>query len=236
MIDANKQDNEVRKMSDILLSLEEQVKLLVKTISANDLNNKLILDRLNKLVATPLPSVVVAPPPPPSATKEPVVYSISPSMSDVNKAVLVPRKSPEPKPTPVKKTDVAKPIVTSRSVVAGPAQNTRPVAKATKSSNGEQGKIPVSQRVIDQNGKDIFLVDIVITDTATGEIAAKSKTSAAGKWYAYLGDGTYTVHMSKVINPETEHKIESRQQIEVNTEQKALQLPTATINRSPDAI
>lgn len=44
-------ETETRKVSDILLSLEEKIIVLMKSISLNEMNNKLILDRLNKLVS-----------------------------------------------------------------------------------------------------------------------------------------------------------------------------------------
>jgi len=43
-------EKESRNASDILLSLEEKVLALTQLIVVNDMNNKLILDRLNKLL------------------------------------------------------------------------------------------------------------------------------------------------------------------------------------------
>lgn len=42
--------NELRKVSDVLFSIEEKLITLMGTLSVQDMNNKLILDRLNKLL------------------------------------------------------------------------------------------------------------------------------------------------------------------------------------------
>ena len=48
MTDSSNKEN--RSSSEILISLEEKINLLIKVISASDMNSKLMLDRLNKLV------------------------------------------------------------------------------------------------------------------------------------------------------------------------------------------
>lgn len=196
---------ETRKVSDILLSLEEKIILLIKTISANDMNNKLILDRLNKLLAqgnqnTISPKVETKP-----AEPVKVVHSAQPLL-EVSEEPVKPRKQFSLQPI----EEVA----------------TEKVKKEKSAS-----KIPVGQRVTDNNGKDLFMADVVITDLDTNEVVTKVKTNAVGKWQAYLSSGRYSVNITKIVDPNTLHKIESLQEIEVTPQAKSLQLPVIIIKR-----
>jgi hypothetical protein len=197
---------DTRKVSDVLLSLEEKVLLLIKTVAANDLNNKLILDRLNKLLSqgnegSAVPLKVETKP------AEPVKVIVPPTpMVEVSDEPIKPRKQFTMQPIEE----------------FAPAKN-----KKDKSAS----KIPVGQRVTDNNGKDLFMADVVITDLDTNEIVTKAKTNAVGKWQAYLSVGNYSVHISKIVDPNTLHKIESMQEIEITPQAKSLQLPVIIIKR-----
>jgi hypothetical protein len=202
---------ETRKVTDVLLSLEEKIILLIKTISANDMNNKLILDRLNKLVSQGNVSV--------PTTAETV------KVSESSKTITAPNQSPielSEEPVKPRKQFTFQPIIESANTASSSSKE-----KKEKSVS----KIPVGQRITDNNGKDLFMADVVVKDLTTGEVAAKLKTNAVGKWQAYLGAGNYSVHVSKITDANTMHKIESLQEIEVNAQAKSLQLPLIIIKR-----
>lgn len=195
---------DTRKVSDVLLSLEEKIILLTKTVAANDLNNRLILDRLNKLLGNEGNTVPLKVETKPA---EPVKVVVPPaSMVEVSDEPIKPRKQ----------------------FTMQPIEEVAPVKNKKDKS---VSKIPVGQRVTDNNGKDLFMADVVITDLDTNEVITKVKTNAVGKWQAYLSVGNYSVHISKIIDPNTLHKIESMQEIEITPQAKSLQLPVIIIKR-----
>ncbi len=205
----NQDNQEPRKITDVILSLEEKITLLIKTIAANDMNNRLILDRLNKLVnQTTIPSL------PAAQLLQPNQYSntpinVGPPSVEISQEPFISRKGVVPK-------ELAPP----------PPKD----EKKVKAAQANLNKIPVGQRITDNTGKDLFMANVVITNIANGE-EFKCKTNAAGKWQAYLSVGKYSVMISKVIDALTLQKIESLQHIEIDPKMKALQLPTAIITR-----
>jgi hypothetical protein len=195
-----------RKVSDILLSLEEKVLQLIKTVAANDLNNRLILDRLNKLLAQGV-----------ETNTGPLKVETKPAEPA---KIVVP-------PTPVVEVS-DEPIRPRKQFTMQPIEEVAPVKNKKEKS---VSKIPVGQRVTDNNGKDLFMADVVITDLDTNEVVTKAKTNAVGKWQAYLSVGNYSVHISKIVDSNTLHKIESMQEIEITPQAKSLQLPVIIIKR-----
>lgn len=198
---------ETRNATDILLSLEEKILLLIKTISAHDMNNKLILDRLNKLLAQNQGAL-------------PVVTS-----SKVETKPVEPPKVVQPSPPSLKVSE--EPVKPRKQFTMQPLEG----LAEEKTKKDKSSKIPVGQRVTDNNGKDLFMADVVITDLETNDIVTKVKTNAVGKWQAYLSVGKYSVHISKIVDPNTLHKIESLQEIDINPQAKSLQLPVIIIKR-----
>lgn len=75
-------------------------------------------------------------------------------------------------------------------------------------------KIPVIQRVVDKNGKDVFMADVHILDL-NDILILKLKTNAIGKWQAQLKPGDYKVKISKTDSL-TMTKNEIIQNIKVN--------------------
>jgi len=100
---------------------------------------------------------------------------------------------------------------------------------ARKRTSDTSKKIPVSQRITDNNGKDLFMADVIIYDE-NNTVVEKIKTNAVGKWQAHLSAGKYNVHISKIDNT-TKKKIESLQEFEVSNEMQTLKLNTAIIRR-----
>lgn len=213
----NNQENnkDIRKVSDILLSLEQQIILLIKMISNNDMNNKLVLDRLNKLISLNDSNVSGGSKSNGSmeVEKSPILPSVEPSI-EINKE---PIKSRKRNITQIKNSE--------DNVSYEQTANHMEKEKSSKT-----GKIPVGQRVTDHNGKDLFMADVLITNINTGD-THKCKTNAVGKWQAYLEVGKYYVAISKIIDPNTLNKIESLQEIEIKPEMKSLQLPIIFIKR-----
>jgi len=202
----------VRKVSDILLSLEEKILTLTKTVAANDMNNKLILGNLNKLLAK---------------TVEPVMSGKMPSVTaDTDNK----RENSQPVLLEVNKNS---PIVNKRQIITKPEvmPTSELPAPIHARADEKKSKIPVGQRITDNKGKDLFMADVLVTNLETNEVVNKSKTNAVGKWQTYLPVGKYSIHISKIIDSTTLNKIEALQEIEITPQMKSLQLPIAIIKR-----
>src|SRR5271165_1558320 len=197
------QNQEVRKTSDILLSIEEKMTLLIKTIAAGDLNNRLILDRLNKMLT----------------------QNNTSNISDANATKIIPPPTViEMNQEPAKMSRKQPPVQF--------AEETIEKLKEKKAKASNISKIPIGQRITDQNGKDIFNAKVKITNLQNQEVLADIRTNAQGKWATYLGVGKYSVHMIKSeTDPDPTNKIECLQEIEVLPGMKSLQLPVISIKR-----
>ena len=88
--------------------------------------------------------------------------------------------------------------------------------------------IPVVQRIVDKNGKSVFLADVEIYNSANMESVAKVRTSGNGKWSAPLSVGKYRVVIRKRESL-TKEKIEITQDITVDGTQSLLELPMMII-------
>jgi hypothetical protein len=91
-------------------------------------------------------------------------------------------------------------------------------------TNATHNVIPVEQRVVDRNGKSVFLADVEIVDVASGEQISKSRTNAAGKWMAALAVGAYKVSIRK-LEALTKERLEAAQTVKIDGSQSPLKLP-----------
>jgi predicted phage tail protein len=90
------------------------------------------------------------------------------------------------------------------------------------------GIVPVEQRVVDRNGKSVFLADVEIMDVSSGEQVSKSRTNGTGKWMAALPLGNYKVTVRK-LESLTREKVEAIQTIKVDGTESPLKLPMVII-------
>jgi hypothetical protein len=91
-----------------------------------------------------------------------------------------------------------------------------------------QNAIPVMQRVVDKNGKSVFLADVEITDLSSAQPIFKARTNGTGKWMASLGVGAYRVTIRKGGN-KVKDGMEAVQDIQVNGNESPLELQTLII-------
>jgi hypothetical protein len=105
----------------------------------------------------------------------------------------------------------------------------KPISKQVKASL-VQNAIPVYQRVVDKNGKPIFLADVEVTDLSSQQSVHKTRTNGTGKWMASLGVGAYrvTIRKRESINKE-KTALEAIQDIQVDGSQSPVELQTLII-------
>jgi hypothetical protein len=88
--------------------------------------------------------------------------------------------------------------------------------------------VPTMQRVVDRNGKSVFLADVEILDFETSDQIVTTRTNGTGKWQAALHLGKYKVIVRKRESL-TKEKVETVQSIVVDGTQSPLELSTMII-------
>jgi hypothetical protein len=114
-----------------------------------------------------------------------------------------------PKPPP------AKPA-TTKPIPEAPTQDTR--------------TIPTQQRIVDKNGKSVFLANVEITDMDNVQPMRKTRTTGTGKWQASLPVGSYRVRIVKQDGTgEDRVEMEAIQDVQVTGQNSPLELPMLII-------
>lgn len=188
--------SEERKASEILLQLEHELKQLTGYVKTIDFNLKLLLSRVNSsasLTADVTPVVKQVETPSPSAFSMPTV-----------EAVGIP------------------PLAFPSSPAASVVPKNQKTAKKVTSSEASSTKMPVQQRVIFPDGRNVMLANVEIYDLQNN-LAKKTKTNSAGKWNATLIPGKYFVMVSKSI-PNSKKPVEKRFEIEIPVSDAPIEL------------
>lgn len=228
-------EKEPRKASDILLNLETKVETLLGVVSSQDLTIKVLSNKLNILIQS-IEKIANVP-------KISVEAANVNSLSQINvlseQNLLIDtspqgfRRSSRPetfegdsaylnKPQPkVQKEKVSEIIVPAQATTANvmSPQDVQPKAPKEKSS---KNSIPVMQRIVDKNGKSVFLANVEINDVNGAEVF-KTRTNGTGKWMASLAPGNYKIIIRKGESL-TKDKIESIQDVIVDGTQSPLEL------------
>ena len=130
-----------------------------------------------------------------------------------------------PKPPPGRAEVIVPPQATNVQVPKAPQAPVTfteiPEPPPARVPNGNV--IPVQQRVVNANGKSIFLADVEIFNVATHESVFKTRTNGTGKWMASLPVGNYEVSIKKV-EAATKERQETKQQFQVDGLTSTLEL------------
>lgn len=230
-------EKEPRKTSEIILALENKVDILLGIVRSLDLNIKILSNKLNQLSekqATP-----------PQFTVEAVHTPAAPPMlmppMDPERAILIDPEAKIPTEDNPKgfrrtsrpetfsgdnaylKREEKKPqaevIVPKLSGNHTPPTPTKEEAPAVPL---QTPVIPTQQRVVNRNGKSIFLADVEITNVETGE-SKKTRTNGTGKWSAPLAIGNYSVIVKKT-EAASKEEMKVVQTVKVDGKQSPLEL------------
>lgn len=248
--------NEPRKASDILLSLESDMKQLIALYRSQDLVLKVLANKLSTTLDVMNNLQVVVESLQPNASVKPKQEIYNPHALKVSSEFQLPveaapkgfRRTSRPETYDIEKPAVKTPprnIPIPPAVVQVPAESeqffdynanviaqpTVPVVKKPKPEMDQaqtmpsyENKIPVQQRLVDKNGKAIFLANVEIFNTQSGNSEFKGRTNGIGKWQAALIPGHYQVKINKQESVSKE-KIELVQNIIVDGLSPTQELP-----------
>jgi hypothetical protein len=243
-------DNGPRKATDVLLEMEAKINALLALVRTQDLNIKVLSNKLNTLMetinnapTTQAPQKIIV-----EAIQNGGTSNFAPErdvfvnpdtkleIDDFSKGPKGFRRTSRPESyagdnsylkrdkTPPPPNNTAEVIVPdSATRVQQPAANFQP-----RSNEIVQNAIPIQQRVVDKNGKSVFLAEVEVIDLSNGTTFTKTKTNGTGKWATALPAGNYKVFIRK-RESSTKDKIEIAQDIVVDGKQNPLDLPMMII-------
>ncbi len=221
-------DNETpepRKATDILLAVEAKLDQLLHLSRSQDLNIKILSNKLTALTTefhAAMADDGTAPPANAEKTASPFIGDTSiPQVEYKLPMTAAPngfRRTSRPE-TFIKEPIQVKPGTSPvpQQAQAQPAEllwnPNKPKAPATKpappppapapasppapKSAENVAKTPVIQRVLDNNGKSIFNANVEIINTQLNQIVFSNRTSSTGAWQAQLEPGTYKVNVKR---------------------------------------
>lgn len=231
--------NEPRKATDVLLELEAKINLLLDIVRSQDLNIKVLSNKLNVFIDNGLKNNVQGP----RITVE-AISTVDKNTSDqiaINAEEQLPIES---KPKGFRRTSRPEtysgdneylpqkqpvnpkfPVQVPNAEAIVPPEAMRAVEQPKEKLHEQVShvnSIPVQQRVVDKNGKSIFLADVDIFNQ-NGEKVSKTRTNGAGKWTASLNVGDYKIVLSK-REALTKERVEIVQNIKIDGKTSPLEL------------
>ena len=197
-----------RKATDILLDIEKKIDLILGYQKTNDLNQKLLLDRLNKVVAG-LEQVRLP-------VKNPIVNNPSSFVPPITKPLMA-------KPIQVGVEDFDEQGRQQIEVELQPKTGRRDIRVPTQPGK----KVAVQQKISYPDGRSVILATVEIADMSQN-IVKKTRTNSAGKWNATLDPGKYIIHVSKSATTE-KPVVEQRYEVEIPISDSPLELESPKV-------
>lgn len=237
--------SEQRKASDILLDLETKIDHLVKLNSSLEFNQKVMSNKLNEIMSV-LGKENTAPQMgselytantdtfeeadekgkilSSNDFKLPMQNGPQHSYGRTSRSETFETIRPTPPPTgerpPVIKVpaNIQKMPQIKTDVPMVPVQEKKLPNKIDTSA-----RVAVEQRVVNRQGKAVFLANIDVVEVNSKETIGSARTNAIGKWSCSLPIGQYNVIVKK-MNPDTKEMIEITQNLLVDGTETPLRL------------
>lgn len=179
---------EKQSATDLLLSLERKIDLILKYYKNMDNNLKLVLNQINSQKSE-------------NVTIVDKKVSIPEELKVINKDNFENRI----------KTNKFEEFAASRGIDASSETEEESDDKLLDSPSGRGnlsqrgvkavtktgGKSVITQSIINKDGNNLYLASVEITDAVTGDLIKQCRTNTAGKWMAQLQPGDYTVKITK---------------------------------------
>lgn len=224
----------VRKASDILLDLENKVDNLTNLVRTQDLNIKILSNKLNILMeqlskislGRTTPSIEI--PQDNYAVSQPVIVAPE-QIIPMEQAPIGNRRNSRPETYANNQTaqfPIQLPKIVEPEIII-PKQVTTPITVNKSVSPEEvvnpQEMVSILQKVVDKNGKSVFLADVEIIENSTRNSVFKSRTNGSGNWMASLAPGEYKVFVKK-RESSTKEKMETSINLQVKDGQSMMKL------------
>src|SRR5690606_20745877 len=232
---------ETRTASDVLLSIEKDIKAILKAQASNDFNIKILSNKLNKLILK-LDAIEKEPKPKPASPifaeavdtsskviKNSKVSSPESVFVDTNDNVEIadPQNShrrtsrhqtytgsnsykiKEVPQQPIQVpsgsgTQIVSPKQDDEFVIKDVTSTRTPARVRVENKDNDdfiavnpEATVPVVQRVVDVNGKSIFMGSVKLLSLPDLNLVHKTRTTGSGKWTATIKPGKYRVIISK---------------------------------------
>lgn len=232
-------EKETRKASEVLLELEAKIDVLLNIVKTQDLNIKILSNKINNLLDKNSSAAI----PSPQLSRIEAVDTIT---NNLNNQIMVSPDSSitiEKEPNGFRRTSrpetysknnepvkIQLPLVSEPEVIIPKEVMNFTEAKSisTKKENFNENTIPIIQRIIDKNGKSVFLADVEILQFENKKMIYKTRTNGAGKWMASLPVGKYKVIINKRESLNKE-KLEITQNIYIDGSKSPMELQTMII-------
>lgn len=199
------QDIEKRKVSDVILDMEEKVRYLTGLVTNLDNNTKLILDRLNFIINT-------------KPAEKP-----TPERTPATKSNIMVAKPMSGNLVDDDYDEYGNPQLTEAIMPGGQRRTSRTQEKPSS-------KVPVSQRILFPDGQAIVLASVEILRPQQNKdpvLIKQTRTNPKGRWIAALEPGEYIVHIMKRQSADSSKlPVELRFPIQVPSSDEPLELPS----------
>lgn len=183
-----------RKATDILLEIDRKIDLLLKYQTTNDLNQKLILDRLNRLLKV-----------------------------NVEHFTTVQTEMPANKPLMAKPAQMASEDINEYGEVQKEVELQPKIGRRDQRIPTQDGKkIAVQQKIVYPDGKNVIIATVEIYNMSN-VLVKRTRTNSAGKWNATLDPGKYLIHITKSATTE-KPLVEQRYEVEIPISHGPLEL------------
>ncbi len=197
-----------RKLTDIILGIESDVKMLIKLYNNVDTTLKVILNNINNSKKSQAPQPQLQQPQPPQRPLQAPVKVNYPPQESIEE--IRNRKIPAPKIDSEGMELIAK----------------LSMEKARQQKLPLQSKTQITQTINYPDGRKLFLANIKIFKDGT--LINQTRTSPKGKWTAPLNPGEYFIHVSKV-DSETKRLVELKYNISVPEASAPVELEAAIV-------
>jgi len=238
-----------KKASEILLDLDSKIDLIINMMRSIDLNHKVLSNKINNLfdsfdkISKRFDSLQLGSTPKMGsieATHNVPLNKISQLSNDNERNIFISSEESlllQTVPNGVRRT--SRPDNSTENVtvqkkpeaeIIVPENITNKIEVKTDNQHinkRNNSSIQVIQRVVDSNGKSVFLANVEITDSSN-KLFSKTRTNGAGKWMASLEVGMYKITLRK-LDSITKEKTEIVQKINVVGDKPVLELPVLTI-------
>jgi len=245
---------EPKKATDVIYDIDKKINLIIELFRVTDLNQKILINKLKETVER-LDRLEKNPITTPVSNQAVSGFKIEATDIKTNAEMnlqveAIPkgfRRNSRPE-TYSGDNEYVKNVVspvenissqqikqnTNKQEFAPQIDNSTFIGTEIKVENKEQlsqptaGNILTQQRVVNKNGKSVFLADVEIVNLDNNTATIKTRTNAAGKWSSALSPGNYRITLKK-MDAASKEKIEISQDIVVDGRVNPLDIPMVII-------